>query len=56
MRSSMGTVSVPPPLRRLLDRDGRIRLPSWEELQRLSPEERRLVTDYFRRLASREKR
>jgi hypothetical protein len=50
------TASVPAPLRRLLDRDGRIRLPSWEELQRLSPEERRLVTDYFRRLTSREGR
>jgi hypothetical protein len=32
----------------------RIRLPTWEELQRLSPEERRLVTDYFRRLTARE--
>jgi hypothetical protein len=26
-------------------------MPSWEELQRLSPEERRLVVDYFRKLA-----
>lgn len=26
-------------------------LPSWEELQRLSPDDRRLVLDYFRRLA-----
>jgi hypothetical protein len=30
--------------------DGRIRLPTWDQLQRLSPEERRLVTEYFRRL------
>ncbi|MGE0439376.1 MAG: hypothetical protein AB7L66_16635 [Gemmatimonadales bacterium] len=46
------SVSVPAPLRRLLDESGRIRFPSWEELQRLSPEERRLVTDYFRRLTA----
>jgi hypothetical protein len=26
-------------------------VPTWEELQRLSPEERRLVVDYFRRLS-----
>jgi hypothetical protein len=26
-------------------------LPSWEELQRLSPDDRRRVLDYFRRLA-----
>ncbi len=36
--------------RRLQDATGRVRLPSWEELQRYSPEERRLVADYFRRL------
>jgi len=30
--------------------DQRVRVPSWEELQELSPEERRLVVDYFRRL------
>jgi len=42
---------LPPALRaRLLGEDGRPRLPSWEELQRYSPEERRLVADYFRRL------
>jgi hypothetical protein len=41
---------VPPALRARLD-DGRLRVPSWEELQLLSPEERRLVVDYFRRLA-----
>ncbi len=49
------SVSIPPALRRLLDSDGRIRFPTWDELQRLSPEERRLVTDYFRRLTTREK-
>ena len=47
------SISIPPPLRaRLLGRDGEIRLPTWDELQRLTPEERRLVTDYFRRLTS----
>ncbi|MBM4187231.1 MAG: hypothetical protein FJ206_07970 [Gemmatimonadetes bacterium] len=46
------SLSVPGPLRRLLDGEGRLRLPSWEDLQRLSPQERRLVTDYFRRLAA----
>lgn len=35
---------------RLREADRRLRLPSWEELQRFSPEERRLVADYFRRL------
>ena len=44
-------VQLPSALRsRLLDASGRIRLPSWEELQHYSPEERRLVADYFRRL------
>ena len=46
------SLSIPASLRRLLDRSGQIRLPSWDELQRLSPEERRLVTDYFRRLTA----
>ncbi|HET8623649.1 MAG TPA: hypothetical protein VFM14_08820, partial [Gemmatimonadales bacterium] len=41
---------LPPALRARLDDDGRIRVPSWDELQQLSPEERRLVVDYFRRL------
>jgi hypothetical protein len=46
-----GELRLPPALRaELLGRDGAIRLPSWEQLQRLSPEERRLVTEYFRRL------
>jgi hypothetical protein len=47
-----GETHLPPALRaQLLGKDGEIRLPTWEQLQRLSPEERRLVTDYFRRLA-----
>jgi hypothetical protein len=42
---------LPPALRaRAAEGDGPA-VPSWEELQRLSPEERRLVVDYFRRLA-----
>jgi len=46
-----GEIRLPPALRaELLGRDGQIRLPTWEQLQRLSPEERRLVTEYFRRL------
>ncbi|MES2125409.1 MAG: hypothetical protein V4503_12050 [Gemmatimonadota bacterium] len=32
-------------------RDPGLRLPGWDQLQRLSPEERRRVIDYFRRLA-----
>lgn len=44
-------VALPPALRRKLSEDGRPRMPSWEELQRFTPEERRLVIDYFRRLA-----
>jgi hypothetical protein len=46
------TVRLPPALRaRLTADDGRLRVPTWDELQRLSPEERRLVVDYFRRLS-----
>ena len=46
------SVRLPPALRaQLLGDDGRIRVPSWDQLQRLSPEERRLVVDYFRRLS-----
>ncbi|HEV8195875.1 MAG TPA: hypothetical protein VGP87_04465 [Gemmatimonadales bacterium] len=46
-----GEIHLPPALSaKLLGKDGEIRLPTWEQLQRLSPEERRLVTDYFRRL------
>jgi hypothetical protein len=47
------SVLLPPSLRaRLQDEDGRLQVPSWEELQRLSPAERRIVVDYFRRLAT----
>ena len=43
--------SVPPALDpRIRNGIGEIRLPSWESLQRLSPEERRRVVDYFQRL------
>ncbi len=46
------SVRLPPALRaRLTDDAGRLRVPTWDELQRLSPEERRLVVDYFRRLS-----
>ena len=44
-------VRLPPALRaQLEDEAHRVRMPGWEELQRLSPEDRRLVLDYFRRL------
>jgi len=46
------SVRLPPALRsRLSDSDALLRYPSWEELQALSPEERRRVVEYFRRLA-----
>ena len=46
------SIHLPPALRsRLLDENNRIRMPDWESLQRLSPEERRLVIEYFQRLA-----
>jgi signal transduction histidine kinase len=46
------TVRLPPALRaKLTADDGWLRVPTWDELQRLSPEERRLVVDYFRRLS-----
>jgi hypothetical protein len=45
------SVHLPPALRaRLTGEDDRLRVPTWEDLQELSPEERRLVVDYFRRL------
>ncbi|MBW8772439.1 MAG: hypothetical protein JF590_03990, partial [Gemmatimonadetes bacterium] len=50
--ASGDSVHLPPALRaRLADSEGRLRMPTWEELQRFAPEERRLVVDYFRRLA-----
>jgi hypothetical protein len=46
------SVHLPPSLRARLRGEGeRLRVPTWEELQQLSPEERRLVVDYFRRLS-----
>ena len=52
MAATDDSVHLPPALRaRLLGDDDRLRVPTWEELQELSPEERRLVVDYFRRLA-----
>lgn len=45
------SVHLPPALRaKLMDENQQLRLPGWAELQQLSPEERRLVLDYFRRL------
>jgi len=50
------SVHLPPALRAsLLQGDKGLRVPSWEELQRLSPEDRRLVVDYFRQLSESEK-
>jgi len=51
------SIRLPPALRARLESDGdRLRVPTWEELQRFSPEERRLVVDYFRRLSEPEAR
>jgi hypothetical protein len=45
-------VRLPPALRAQLEDGARqFRLPTWDQLQQLSPEVRRLVLDYFRRLA-----
>jgi hypothetical protein len=42
---------IPPALDpRIRNGTGEIRLPSWEALQRLSPDERRRVVDYFQKL------
>ncbi len=53
-QSSVGdeaNVQLPPALRARLDAgDALLRLPSWEELQRLAPDDRRRVVEYFRRL------
>lgn len=47
-------VRLPPALRAQME-DGatQVRIPSWEQLQQLSPEDRRLVLEYFRRLTER---
>jgi hypothetical protein len=51
------SLRLPPALRsRLGDGDALLRYPSWEELQALSPEERRRVVEYFRRLGESRKR
>ncbi len=45
------SVHLPPALRlKLQGDDNTLRMPDWETLQQLSPEERRLVVEYFRRL------
>ncbi len=45
------TLIRPPPVGPVPEGDGpRFRYPTWEELRSLSPEERRLILDYFRRL------
>jgi len=50
------SVHLPPALRsRLEGNDALLRYPSWEELQALSPEERRRVVEYFRRLGEKSK-
>ncbi len=52
MTATDDSVHLPPALRdKLTGEDDRLRVPSWDELQQLSPEERRLVVDYFRRLS-----
>ena len=45
------SIRLPPALRARLQGEDGLRVPTWEELQQLSPEERRLVVDYFRRLS-----
>lgn len=45
-----GNVRLPAALQSGSRRGPRFAYPTWEELQRLSPEERRLILDYFRRL------
>ena len=50
--ATQDSISLPPALRaRLEDDAGRPQMPGWEQLQQLSPEERRLVVDYFRKLS-----
>lgn len=52
MTATGDSVHLPPALRaRLMGEDARLHMPSWDELQQFSPEERRLVMDYFRRLS-----
>lgn len=52
MTASGDSVFLPPALRARLEADPSAPvMPTWEELQRFSPEERRLVVEYFRRLS-----
>jgi len=44
------SLRLPPPLRARLTND-RLRFPTWEDMQALSPDERRRVAEYFRRLS-----
>jgi hypothetical protein len=46
------SIRLPPALRRRIsEEESALRLPTWEELQALSPDDRRRVVEYFRRLA-----
>ena len=46
------SIRLPPALRsRIIQGESALRLPTWEELQALSPDDRRRVVEYFRRLA-----
>jgi hypothetical protein len=46
------SIHLPPALRARLDGgENGLRFPTWEDLQQLSPEERRRVVEYFRRLS-----
>jgi hypothetical protein len=48
--ASGDSVHVPPALVAPVGAGPRLRYPTWAELQRLSPDDRRLVLEYFRRL------
>lgn len=45
------SLRLPPATRRVMEGESVLRVPTWDELQALSPDERRRVVDYFRRLA-----
>ena len=54
MTGAQDDIRLPPALRAQLENGAtQLRIPSWEQLQQLSPEDRRLVLDYFRRLTER---
>ncbi len=48
--ASGDSLRLPPALRSRLS-DDRLRFPTWDEMQSLSPDERRRVAEYFRRLS-----